>query len=82
MAIADVRVLGPLDTQDRRGVVSFAIDGVSAEDVCRFLDQKGVALRGGYHCAQPLLHAADLVHGRGKDIPTRPSDATRRRQAG
>ncbi len=52
-----VRVLGPLDTHDRRGVVSFAIDGIAAEDICRFLDQRGVALRGGHHCAQPLLRA-------------------------
>ena len=57
VAITGVRVLGPLDMHDRRGVVSFAIDGVSAEQTCRFLDHKGVALRGGYHCAQPLLRA-------------------------
>jgi len=55
IGITGVRVFGPLDMQDRRGVVSFAVDGVSAEETCRFLDQKGVALRGGYHCAQPLL---------------------------
>ncbi len=57
VAIAGVRVLGPLDMRDRRGVVSFVIDGVSAEQTCRLLDQKGIALRGGYHCAQPLLRA-------------------------
>ena len=57
VAIAGVRVLGPLDTRDRRGVVAFSVKGVSAEDVCRFLDSKGVALRGGHHCAQPLVHA-------------------------
>lgn len=56
-AIAGVRVLGPLDTRDRRGVVSFAIDGLSAEEICRSLDTRGVALRGGHHCAQPLLRA-------------------------
>jgi cysteine desulfurase/selenocysteine lyase len=56
-AIVGVRVLGPLDTHARRGVVSFSIEGISTEDVCRHLDGKGVALRGGYHCAQPLLHA-------------------------
>ena len=54
-AIPGVRVLGPLDTHDRRGVVSFSINGFSAEHVCRFLDNRGVALRGGHHCAQPLL---------------------------
>jgi cysteine desulfurase/selenocysteine lyase len=56
-AIAGVRVIGPTDTRNRRGVFSFTVDGVSPEDVCRLLDRKGVALRGGYHCAQPLLRA-------------------------
>ena len=56
-AVKGVRVLGPLDTQARRGVVAFSIDGFSAEEVCRRLDELGVALRGGYHCAQPLFRA-------------------------
>ena len=56
-SISRVRVLGPLDTHDRRGVVTFSVEGVSAEDVCRFLDRRGVALRGGHHCAQPLVRA-------------------------
>jgi len=55
--IAGVRLLGPLDTRDRRGVVSFAIEGIAAEEICRDLDAKGVALRGGHHCAQPLVRA-------------------------
>ena len=48
-AIRGVRVLGPLDTHDRRGVVSFAVEGFSAEEVWRHLDGHGLALRGGYH---------------------------------
>ena len=56
-SISRVRVLGPLDTHERRGVVTFSVEGVSAEDVCRFLDRRGVALRGGHHCAQPLVRA-------------------------
>jgi cysteine desulfurase / selenocysteine lyase len=55
--ISRVRVLGPLDTEDRRGVVTFSVEGVPAEDVCRHLDARGVALRGGHHCAQPLVRA-------------------------
>jgi cysteine desulfurase / selenocysteine lyase len=55
--ISRVRVLGPLDTEDRRGVVTFSVEGVSAEEVCRHLDARGVALRGGHHCAQPLVRA-------------------------
>jgi cysteine desulfurase/selenocysteine lyase len=56
-SIASVRVLGPTDTTDRRGVISFTVEGFSAEEVCRFLDARGLALRGGYHCAQPLVRA-------------------------
>jgi cysteine desulfurase/selenocysteine lyase len=55
--IQGTRILGPVDLEDRRGVVSFALDGFSAEQVCRHLDMHGVALRGGHHCAQPLLRA-------------------------
>jgi cysteine desulfurase/selenocysteine lyase len=55
--LVGVRVLGPLDTRDRRGVVTFVVEGFSADDVCRFLDERGLALRGGYHCAQPLVRA-------------------------
>ena len=56
-AIPEVRVLGPTDTRDRRGVVSFAIERISVEDICGTLDGRGVALRGGHHCAQPLVRA-------------------------
>lgn len=59
-AIRGVRVVGPINTHDRLGVVSFAVEGFSAEQVCRHLDRHGVALRGGYHCAQPLLRAFGL----------------------
>ncbi len=56
-SISRVRILGPQDTKERRGVVTFSVEGVSAGDVCRFLDGRGVALRGGHHCAQPLVRA-------------------------
>ena len=56
-SIPGVRVLGPGDTQDRRGVVSFTVEGCTAAEVCRRLDRRGLALRGGHHCAQPLLRA-------------------------
>jgi cysteine desulfurase / selenocysteine lyase len=59
-AMKGVRVLGPLDTHDRSGVVSFAVEGFSPEQVCRHLDHYGVALRGGYHCAQPLFRALGI----------------------
>jgi cysteine desulfurase/selenocysteine lyase len=56
-SIAGIRILGPLDTHDRRGVVAFSIAGFSPEEVSRALDSRGVALRGGHHCAQPLVRA-------------------------
>jgi cysteine desulfurase/selenocysteine lyase len=52
-----VRVLGPLDLHERIGVVTFCVAGMTAADVCRSLDARGVALRGGHHCAQPLIRA-------------------------
>jgi cysteine desulfurase/selenocysteine lyase len=58
--IPGTRVLGPTDLQDRRGVVSFVIAGFSAEQICRHLDTRGVALRGGHHCAQPLIRAFEV----------------------
>jgi cysteine desulfurase/selenocysteine lyase len=56
-ALAGARVLGPLDLKDRRGVVTFVIEGIPAERICRHLDTHGVALRGGHHCAQPLVRS-------------------------
>jgi cysteine desulfurase/selenocysteine lyase len=56
-AMNSVRVIGPVDTNDRRGVISFSVEGFTAEEVCRALDARGVAMRGGYHCAQPLVRA-------------------------
>ena len=60
-AIAGVRLLGPIDTRNRRGVISFAIEDLSPQEICRSLDARGVALRGGHHCAQPLLRAFGLA---------------------
>ena len=55
-----VRVLGPPDLAERRGVVSFVVDRFPAEQVCRYLDTRGIALRGGHHCAQPVMRAFGL----------------------
>lgn len=55
-----VRVVGPLTTEARRGVVSFTVAGLSSEEVCRRLDSYGLALRHGHHCAQPLMIALGI----------------------
>jgi cysteine desulfurase/selenocysteine lyase len=49
-----VRVVGPTTTQSRGGAVSFVVDGVHAHDVGQVLDDEGVAVRVGHHCAWPL----------------------------
>jgi cysteine desulfurase/selenocysteine lyase len=56
-AIPGVRILGPLTTQDRGGAVSFAVDQVHPHDVGQVLDELGIAVRTGHHCAWPLHRA-------------------------
>jgi cysteine desulfurase/selenocysteine lyase len=41
--------------KDKAGVMSFVLDGVRTEDVGGILDQEGIAVRSGHHCAQPIL---------------------------
>lgn len=53
-AVPNVRVIGPTDAADRLAVVAFVVDGVHAHDVGQVLDDAGVAVRVGHHCAQPL----------------------------
>jgi cysteine desulfurase/selenocysteine lyase len=52
--IDGVTILGTNTGVERIGLVSFAIDGVHPHDVGQFLDSRGVAVRVGHHCAQPL----------------------------
>jgi cysteine desulfurase/selenocysteine lyase len=53
-ALNGIRVFGP--KQQRAGLVSFLLKDVHAHDVVTLADQAGVALRGGHHCTQPLMH--------------------------
>ena len=53
-AVSGVRIIGPSDLVDRGGAVSFVVDGVHAHDVGQILDDAGVAVRVGHHCAWPL----------------------------
>ena len=52
--IDGVRIVGPTSTEDRGSPVSFVVDGVHAHDVGQVLDDDGVAVRVGHHCALPL----------------------------
>jgi cysteine desulfurase/selenocysteine lyase len=53
-AVPGVRVIGPHENRDRLATVSFVVEGVHAHDVGQLLDDAGVAVRVGHHCAQPL----------------------------
>jgi cysteine desulfurase / selenocysteine lyase len=56
-AISGLRILGPLDTEHRGGAVSFVLDGIHPHDVGQVLDELGIAVRTGHHCAWPLHRA-------------------------
>jgi cysteine desulfurase/selenocysteine lyase len=51
-SIPGVTLFGP---EDSAGIVSFAVDGVHPHDIGTILDDEGVAVRAGHHCAQPLM---------------------------
>ena len=52
--VAGVRLIGPDTTERRGGAVSFVVDGVHAHDLGQVLDDRGIAIRVGHHCAWPL----------------------------
>ncbi|MDH6244193.1 cysteine desulfurase [Mycobacterium sp. OTB74] len=52
--IPQVRIIGPTTTEHRGSPVSFVLDGVHAHDVGQVLDDEGIAVRVGHHCAAPL----------------------------
>jgi cysteine desulfurase/selenocysteine lyase len=56
-AIPGVRILGPLTTENRGGALSFVVDGIHPHDVGQVLDELGIAVRTGHHCAWPLHRA-------------------------
>jgi cysteine desulfurase/selenocysteine lyase len=52
--VPGVRIVGPTSLDARGGAVAFVVDGVHAHDVGQVLDDRGVAVRVGHHCAWPL----------------------------
>jgi cysteine desulfurase/selenocysteine lyase len=72
-----IRIFGPMNADDRSGVVSFAFDDVHAHDLATILDEHGVCVRAGHHCAQPLMRrlgvpatarASVWVHSSAEDV--------------
>jgi cysteine desulfurase/selenocysteine lyase len=60
-AIPGIRVLGPAAGQERIGLAAFDVAGVHAHDVGQFQDSRGIAVRVGHHCAQPLHRRLGLT---------------------
>jgi len=53
-AVQGLRVLGPTTVEDRGGAISFTLAGLHPHDISHVLDSRGIAVRGGHHCAKPL----------------------------
>ncbi|MER5751845.1 aminotransferase class V-fold PLP-dependent enzyme [Streptomyces sp. NPDC002088] len=53
--VPSVRIVGPRDLTDRGSAVSFTVDGIHPHDVGQILDDRGVAVHVGHHCARPIV---------------------------
>jgi cysteine desulfurase/selenocysteine lyase len=58
-SIGGVRVYGP-PPSERSGVVSFTVGDIHPHDLATILDEAGVCVRAGHHCAQPLMRRLDV----------------------
>ncbi|MDA4135681.1 MAG: cysteine desulfurase [Thaumarchaeota archaeon] len=56
-----ITVYGPRDASERGGVVSFNLGDVHPHDIASILDEEGVAVRSGHHCAQPLIESLGIA---------------------
>lgn len=58
--VPDLTIYGPTDIAMRGGTVSFELGDVHPHDIATILDQDGVAVRAGHHCAKPLMKYLDV----------------------
>lgn len=57
--VESLRIYG--HSPNKGAIISFAVEGIHAHDIAMFIDRKGVAIRAGTHCAQPLLQRFGLT---------------------
>ncbi len=57
----DIQVYGCKMSNTRTGIISFNIKGIHAHDVASIFDQHGIAIRGGHHCAMPLMSLLNVA---------------------
>jgi cysteine desulfurase/selenocysteine lyase len=55
-----IRIYGTKNIADKCGIVPFGVDGLSSHDIALFLDNYGIMVRSGFHCAQPLHEIFEL----------------------
>ena len=53
--VEELKIYGPTDADRRVGVVSFNLGDIHSHDLASILDEEGIAIRSGHHCAQPLM---------------------------
>ena len=53
-SIPELRIIGPRTAVDRGATISFTLKGVHPHDVAQILDEYGIAVRAGHHCARPV----------------------------
>jgi cysteine desulfurase/selenocysteine lyase len=53
--VPDLTIYGPTDVTKRGGAVSFELGDIHPHDIATILDQDGIAIRAGHHCAKPLM---------------------------
>jgi cysteine desulfurase/selenocysteine lyase len=56
----EIRIYGPKDASVKCGIIPFGVDDLSSHDVALFLDNYGIMVRSGFHCAQPLHEIFEL----------------------
>ena len=59
-AVPGLRIYGP-PAGERGGVVAFSLGDIHPHDIATLLDQRGIAIRAGHHCAQPLMDRYDVA---------------------
>lgn len=59
--VPDIIVYGPKDSVKKGGIIAFNIKGVHSHDIGTILDDEGIAIRAGHHCAQPLMIACGVT---------------------
>ena len=49
------------ESQNKAGIISFTLDNIHPHDIGTIIDSRGVAVRAGHHCAQPLMDRFDIT---------------------